>query len=249
MVFWKTWTKSITWSVGFDAAIAWRCFTNVCLIMHDLCIIKELVFIFSGTSWMWHLKAEICHLAKRVTRCSPNWSLFFLTRTDNGTGWISSLLLSHYLSHFPYSLPLISLFLVFVFPTVFPASWSASHSSMYITQHSSHFLIQVGKWERGSLTMRYHVWPRFELYSGAEERDDHLSIVTLEEAPFVIVEDVDPLSGTCMRNTVPCRKQLKLRWGYTVVQFQHRESNYCIFFFPFLLKSDLFYTVTAGGLL
>lgn len=71
--------------------------------------------------------------------------------------------------------------------------------------------IQVGKWERGSLTMRYHVWPRFELYSAAEEREDHLSIVTLEEAPFVIVEDVDPLSGTCMRNTVPCRKQLKLR--------------------------------------
>lgn len=80
-----------------------------------------------------------------------------------------------------------------------------SHSSL-----PTRFM-QVGKWERGSLTMRYHVWPRFELYSGAEERDDHLSIVTLEEAPFVIVEDVDPLSGTCMRNTVPCRKQLKLR--------------------------------------
>lgn len=76
--------------------------------------------------------------------------------------------------------------------------------------------MQVGKWERGLLTMRYHVWPRFELYSGAEERDDHLSIVTLEEAPFVIVEDVDPLSGTCMRNTVPCRKQLKLRWDLNV---------------------------------
>ncbi|KAG5278289.1 hypothetical protein AALO_G00097320 [Alosa alosa] len=68
---------------------------------------------------------------------------------------------------------------------------------------------KVGKWENGSLSMKYHVWPRFELYSGGEERDDHLSIVTLEEAPFVIVEDVDPLSGTCMRNTVPCRKQLK----------------------------------------
>ncbi|XP_057184345.1 glutamate receptor ionotropic, NMDA 2B [Triplophysa rosa] len=69
---------------------------------------------------------------------------------------------------------------------------------------------RVGKWENGSLSMKYHVWPRFELHSGAERRDDdHLSIVTLEEAPFVIVEDVDPLSGTCMRNTVPCRKQLK----------------------------------------
>ncbi|KAJ7992644.1 hypothetical protein DPEC_G00280810 [Dallia pectoralis] len=69
---------------------------------------------------------------------------------------------------------------------------------------------KVGKWENGSLSMKYHVWPRFELYSGAESReDDHLSIVTLEEAPFVIVEDVDPLSGTCMRNTVPCRRQLQ----------------------------------------
>ncbi|CDQ90462.1 unnamed protein product [Oncorhynchus mykiss] len=70
---------------------------------------------------------------------------------------------------------------------------------------------KVGKWENSSLSMKYHVWPRFELFSDGEAReDDHLSIVTLEEAPFVIVEDVDPLSGTCMRNTVPCRKQLKI---------------------------------------
>lgn len=73
--------------------------------------------------------------------------------------------------------------------------------------------LQVGKWENGSLSMKYHVWPRYELYGGAATRqDDHLSIVTLEEAPFVIVEDVDPLSGTCMRNTVPCRKQIKTLW-------------------------------------
>ncbi|XP_051790365.1 glutamate receptor ionotropic, NMDA 2B-like [Erpetoichthys calabaricus] len=69
---------------------------------------------------------------------------------------------------------------------------------------------RVGKWENRTLSMKYHVWPRFDLFSDAEEReDDHLSIATLEEAPFVIVENVDPLSGTCMRNTVPCRKQRK----------------------------------------
>lgn len=96
------------------------------------------------------------------------------------------------------------------------SAWSTSYSTLHITQPSSYSLMQVGKWERGSLTMRFHVWPRFDLYSGAEEREDHLSIVTLEEAPFVIVEDVDPLSGTCMRNTVPCRKQLKLRWGFKI---------------------------------
>ncbi|GCB74925.1 hypothetical protein scyTo_0018918 [Scyliorhinus torazame] len=68
---------------------------------------------------------------------------------------------------------------------------------------------KVGKWEAKKLTMKYHVWPRYYLFSESEEEDDHLSIVTLEEAPFVIVEDVDSLSGTCMRNTVPCRKQVK----------------------------------------
>lgn len=119
----------------------------------------------------------------------------------------------------------------------FPASWSTCYSSLYITQPSSHSLTQVGKWERGSLTMRYHVWPRFELYTGAEEREDHLSIVTLEEAPFVIVEDVDPLSGTCMRNTVPCRKQLKLRWEFRV-GFRHKRKKYLTrFCFLFLLKT------------
>lgn len=68
---------------------------------------------------------------------------------------------------------------------------------------------QVGKWKEKKLQMKYYVWPRFELYPDSEEReDDHLSIVTLEEAPFVIVENVDPLSGTCMRNTVPCQKRI-----------------------------------------
>ncbi|RLW00107.1 hypothetical protein DV515_00009005 [Chloebia gouldiae] len=68
---------------------------------------------------------------------------------------------------------------------------------------------KVGKWKEKKLQMKYYVWPRFELYPDSEEReDDHLSIVTLEEAPFVIVENVDPLSGTCMRNTVPCQKRI-----------------------------------------
>ncbi|KAM5149024.1 glutamate receptor ionotropic, NMDA 2B [Mantella aurantiaca] len=70
---------------------------------------------------------------------------------------------------------------------------------------------KVGKYKDRSLQMKYYVWPVFELYPNSEEhKDEHLSIVTLEEAPFVIVEDVDPLSGTCMRNTVPCRKQIRI---------------------------------------
>ncbi|EGW05688.1 Glutamate [NMDA] receptor subunit epsilon-2 [Cricetulus griseus] len=66
---------------------------------------------------------------------------------------------------------------------------------------------RVGKWKDKSLQMKYYVWPRM-CPETEEQEDDHLSIVTLEEAPFVIVESVDPLSGTCMRNTVPCQKRI-----------------------------------------
>ncbi|XP_076866416.1 glutamate receptor, ionotropic, N-methyl D-aspartate 2B, a [Brachyhypopomus gauderio] len=112
---------------------------------------------------------------------------------------------------------------------------------------------RVGKWENGSLSMKYHVWPRFELYSGAESRqDDHLSIVTLEEAPFVIVEDVDPLSGTCMRNTVPCRKQLKSRnqTGDSGIYIKRCCKGFCIDILKKVAKSVKFtydlYLVTNG---
>lgn len=112
---------------------------------------------------------------------------------------------------------------------------------------------RVGKWENGSLSMKYHVWPRFELYSGAERRDDdHLSIVTLEEAPFVIVEDVDPLSGTCMRNTVPCRKQLKSvnNTGDPAVYIKRCCKGFCIDILKKIAKSVKFtydlYLVTNG---
>nr|XP_023685690.1 glutamate receptor ionotropic, NMDA 2B-like isoform X2 [Paramormyrops kingsleyae] len=112
---------------------------------------------------------------------------------------------------------------------------------------------RVGKWENGSLSMKYHVWPRFELYSDAEERqDDHLSIVTLEEAPFVIVEDVDPLSGTCMRNTVPCRKQLKFhnQTKESGIYIKRCCKGFCIDILKKIAKSVKFtydlYLVTNG---
>ncbi|KAJ8284047.1 hypothetical protein COCON_G00028970 [Conger conger] len=67
----------------------------------------------------------------------------------------------------------------------------------------------MGKWENKSLTLKYPVWPRFNSFGDAETDDNHLSIVTLEEKPFVIVENVERLTGTCMRNSVPCRKHIK----------------------------------------
>lgn len=70
-------------------------------------------------------------------------------------------------------------------------------------------VLQMGKLDNGSLTVKYPVWPRFNSFGDAELDDNHLSIVTLEEKPFVIVEDVERLTGTCMRNSVPCRKHIK----------------------------------------
>nr|XP_057925428.1 glutamate receptor, ionotropic, N-methyl D-aspartate 2B, genome duplicate b isoform X1 [Doryrhamphus excisus]XP_057925429.1 glutamate receptor, ionotropic, N-methyl D-aspartate 2B, genome duplicate b isoform X1 [Doryrhamphus excisus]XP_057925430.1 glutamate receptor, ionotropic, N-methyl D-aspartate 2B, genome duplicate b isoform X1 [Doryrhamphus excisus] len=111
---------------------------------------------------------------------------------------------------------------------------------------------RVGKWEKGSLAMKYHVWPRFELFTTAEDHEDHLSIVTLEEAPFVIVEDVDPLSGTCMRNTVPCRKQLKLinQTGNSGIYIKRCCKGFCIDILKKIAKTVKFtydlYLVTNG---
>ncbi|XP_053371329.1 glutamate receptor ionotropic, NMDA 2A [Clarias gariepinus] len=68
---------------------------------------------------------------------------------------------------------------------------------------------KMGKWENRSLTLKYPVWPRFNSFGDTETDDNHLSIVTLEEKPFVVVENVERLTGTCMRNSVPCRKHIK----------------------------------------
>uniref|UniRef100_A0A8C6V1N1 Glutamate receptor n=1 Tax=Neogobius melanostomus TaxID=47308 RepID=A0A8C6V1N1_9GOBI len=68
-------------------------------------------------------------------------------------------------------------------------------------------------WEKvtknGTLALMFPVWPRYNSYGDEEADENHLSIVTLEEKPFVIVDNVDILTGTCMRNSVPCRKHIK----------------------------------------
>lgn len=55
--------------------------------------------------------------------------------------------------------------------------------------------------------MRYPVWPRYGSFLEPVSDNRHLTVATLEERPFVIVESVDPTTGTCVRNTVPCRRQ------------------------------------------
>ncbi|XP_075928602.1 glutamate receptor ionotropic, NMDA 2C-like isoform X1 [Petromyzon marinus] len=69
---------------------------------------------------------------------------------------------------------------------------------------------KVGMWEKDRLSLKYPLWPRYELSESTVMDDRHLSVVTLEEKPFVIVEDVDPQTRMCMRNTVPCRQKIKL---------------------------------------
>ncbi|KAM9716931.1 glutamate receptor ionotropic, NMDA 2C-like [Menidia menidia] len=66
---------------------------------------------------------------------------------------------------------------------------------------------KVGTFARGILQVRYPIWPRYGSFLEPVSDDRHLTVATLEEHPFVIVENVDPGTGTCVRNTVPCRRQ------------------------------------------
>ncbi|XP_068770299.1 glutamate receptor ionotropic, NMDA 2C [Struthio camelus] len=65
----------------------------------------------------------------------------------------------------------------------------------------------VGRWEKGIIHMKYPVWPRYGSFLQPVADNRHLTVATLEERPFVIVENTDPSTGVCVRNTVPCRKQ------------------------------------------
>ncbi|XP_068932584.1 glutamate receptor ionotropic, NMDA 2C [Petaurus breviceps papuanus] len=65
----------------------------------------------------------------------------------------------------------------------------------------------VGRWEQGIIHMKYPVWPRYGAYLQPVVDNRHLTVATLEERPFVIVESPDSNTGGCIPNTVPCRKQ------------------------------------------
>ncbi|KTG45148.1 hypothetical protein cypCar_00029485 [Cyprinus carpio] len=67
---------------------------------------------------------------------------------------------------------------------------------------------EVGWWENGVLRLRYPAWSRYGPFLQPPDDAQHLRVVTLEERPFVIVELADPASGTCIRDSVPCRRPL-----------------------------------------
>ncbi|XP_063790347.1 glutamate receptor ionotropic, NMDA 2A [Pseudophryne corroboree] len=110
---------------------------------------------------------------------------------------------------------------------------------------------KVAKWENKSLEAKYPVWPRITGALEIEPDDNHLSIVTLEEAPFVIVENMDYLTGTCVRNTVPCRKYIRLNNSTTEGTYVKKCcKGFCIDILKKLSKTVKFtydlYLVTNG---
>ncbi|XP_057392924.1 glutamate receptor ionotropic, NMDA 2C isoform X2 [Balaenoptera acutorostrata] len=64
----------------------------------------------------------------------------------------------------------------------------------------------VGRWDHGVLHMKYPVWPRYSASLQPVVDSRHLTVATLEERPFVIVESPDPGTGGCVPSTVPCRR-------------------------------------------
>ncbi|XP_069016299.1 glutamate receptor ionotropic, NMDA 2C-like [Embiotoca jacksoni] len=112
---------------------------------------------------------------------------------------------------------------------------------------------KVGTFARGILQVRYPIWPRYGSFLEQVSDDRHLTVATLEERPFVIVENVDPDTGTCVRNTVPCRRQS----NYTESIIGHSETytklcckGFCIDILKKLSKTIKFsydlYLVTNG---
>lgn len=116
--------------------------------------------------------------------------------------------------------------------------------------NSGRFWERVGNWKDGLIRMKYPVWPRYTAFQEPFFDSDHLTVATLEERPFVIVEEVDSENGACVRNTVPCRKQANLSDsiadGYTKLCCK----GFCIDILKKLAKTVKFsydlYLVTNG---
>lgn len=89
------------------------------------------------------------------------------------------------------------------------------------------FAFQVGTYARGILQVRYPVWPRYGSFLDKVSDDRHLTVATLEEHPFVMVENVDPGTGTCVRNTVPCRRQSNHTERYSTAAHRRYNRKYC----------------------
>ncbi|XP_029706386.1 glutamate receptor ionotropic, NMDA 2A isoform X1 [Takifugu rubripes] len=90
-----------------------------------------------------------------------------------------------------------------------PDGYQANPRLVVIVLNNERKWEKMGRWENGTLSLMFPVWPRYNSYGDEDADENHLSIVTLEEKPFVIVDNVDILTGTCNRNSVPCRRHVK----------------------------------------
>uniref|UniRef100_A0A8C9X465 Glutamate receptor n=1 Tax=Sander lucioperca TaxID=283035 RepID=A0A8C9X465_SANLU len=99
-----------------------------------------------------------------------------------------------------------------------PDGYQANPKLVVIVLNSERKWEKMGRWENGTLALMFPVWPRYNSYGDEDADENHLSIVTLEEKPFVIVDNVDILTGTCMRNSVPCRKHVKNTSGGSYIK-------------------------------
>ncbi|KTG01857.1 hypothetical protein cypCar_00018872, partial [Cyprinus carpio] len=88
---------------------------------------------------------------------------------------------------------------------------------------------QVGWWENGVLRLRYPPWSRYGPFLKPLDDSQHLRVVTLEERPFVIVEPADPGTGSCIRDSVPCRLPLNTSMVVEGIQsMKHCCKGFCI---------------------
>ncbi|XP_051920892.1 glutamate receptor ionotropic, NMDA 2D isoform X2 [Hippocampus zosterae] len=109
----------------------------------------------------------------------------------------------------------------------------------------------VGWWENGVLRLRYPAWSRYGPFLKPPDDAQHLRVVTLEERPFVIVELADPASGTCIRDSVPCRRPLNTSANHEgVAPMKQCCKGFCIDILKRLAKIVGFtydlYLVTNG---
>ncbi|XP_067280973.1 glutamate receptor ionotropic, NMDA 2D [Pseudorasbora parva] len=88
---------------------------------------------------------------------------------------------------------------------------------------------EVGWWENGVLRLRYPPWSRYGPFLKPLDDSQHLRVVTLEERPFVIVEPADPGTGSCIRDSVPCRLPLNNSMVVEGIQsMKHCCKGFCI---------------------
>uniref|UniRef100_A0A3P9M559 Glutamate receptor n=1 Tax=Oryzias latipes TaxID=8090 RepID=A0A3P9M559_ORYLA len=131
-----------------------------------------------------------------------------------------------------------------------PDGYQANPKLVVIVLNNERKWEKMGRWENGTLSLMFPVWPRYNAYGDEDADENHLSIVTLEEKPFVIVDNVDILTGTCMRNSVPCRKHVKLNSTSGGAYIKQCCKGFCIDILKKIARNVKFtydlYLVTNG---